>query len=242
MDTKFFCNDDPKEKEIVQVIFTERNDIYASGYLVDYNCDVVMDIENVIKRKKRKLSVNKVIPINKIVVAVLEDFDKNKKTGTVDISYISRDDTEHIEKFKNNFKLKNSLFHICEVQKISFTDFWQTVVYPFIKTCNNGEYLDFFIKHYNELDLNDDIKTMIKERFETEINNIRYKKNVSIVSTGGVELVKKLFDDTIVDFSNITIRYISTPNYLIESDNEEQLNNFVNVLVTNKPENVFVKI
>ena len=55
---KFYCNSKPKVGEIVQVTFTARDDDHATGFLTEYDGNVIMAFSQATKRKKIR-SINK---------------------------------------------------------------------------------------------------------------------------------------------------------------------------------------
>ena len=263
---KFYCDNKPQIGEVVQVIFTQRNDDHAIGHMTEYNCDIIMTYAQATKKKKIK-SINKVVPLEKELSATLEDFDPKTNMGNVSRAYLD----EEVERFDNNFRLNQKLYQgihqICFKLEVDFSYMWKEKVYPFINSkykevttkfnYDDKEmptFFDIFVDNLDDfksvLD-NDKIFQELKVRFErmTVVTKVN-KKRVGIISNGGVENVKTLFKQCFADdeFSSvqdkITISY-ATPDFTIETKlPEEMLNNFVNLIVKTSKDigNMYVKV
>lgn len=264
---KFYCDNKPKIGEIVQVIFTNRDEDHASGYMIEYDCNVIMTYSQATKKKKIK-SLNKVVPLNKELSATLEDYDVKTNTGTVSRAYLD-DEVDYYEKiFKLNQKLYQGIYQICFKLKLDFNYLWKEKAYPFVQEHYSKDlekynyqenekpsYFDIFVDHMEEfksvLD-NDTVYDEIFKRFEKlNLNNVTNKKRIGIISNDGVQKTKDLFNmcfDSMDDYDEIKdkieISY-STPDFTIETKlPEEVLSTFVDLIVTKSKElgNMYVKV
>ena len=253
---KFYCNNKPQVGEIVQVTFTERSDEHAIGYLTEYDGNVIMAFSQATKRKKIR-SINKLIPLNKPMAAIIETFNESSKDGDVSRAYLDDSEENYNSKFISNRKLYNGIYQICQKLKIDFNSLWENQIYPFlveIKTDDETEFvLDEFINNIDKFEqvLSDKILfEEIKKNFSSIEINEKFKKTVGIISNDGVNYTKELVEnslnhDDIEEYKDcISIKYFNTPNYLIETNvSEELLNDFINILQENAKaiKNVYVK-
>ena len=254
---KFYCDSKPKIGEIVQVIFTERGEDHAIGHLTEYDGNVIMAFSQATKRRKIR-SINKLIPLNKPMATIIESYDDKTNNGDVSKAYLDESDENYKNKFISNYKLFSGIFQICYKLKIDFNSLWKDSIFPFIcriKTDNEEEvFLDNFINNIDELDSildNPKLIKEIKDKFSQIELTQTFKKTIGIISNDGVELTKKLFQDTLNhndierNKEHISIKYFNTPNYSIETNvSEEVLNDFVKILQinANTMKNVYVKV
>lgn len=262
---KFYCENKPATGEVVQVIFTERRVDHAIGYMTEYNCNVLMTFGQATK-KKRIRNINKIIPLNKELTAVLEDYDQSKCMANVSRAYLDDDVDNHDIVFKLNKKLYIGIQQICESLKIDFNDTWKNKIFPFVSSkyselIKEGDfdddekpsYFDVFVETMKELesDGNEKLVSEIESRFKRmNVSTVVNKKKVGIISNNGVSQTKRLFELCFEDenFSNMednfSITY-STPDFTIETKLPENiLNNFVELLSANSQKlgNMYVKI
>ena len=254
---KFHCKSKPKVGEIVQVVFTSRHDDHTEGHLNEYIGDIIMVHSQATTKKKIK-SFNKVIPLDKPVAAIVEEFDETKGNGSVSRAYLKDVEENYSNKFINNSKLFNGIFQICEQLKLNFEDIWENKIYPFI-TKNELEdsktYLEVFIEKLDDLDDildNEELVSKIKDKFfNTTLKKEIYKKKIGIIANDGVESTKNLISSCLENSSisdhkdSISVTYFSTPNYMVETDiSNELLDNFITLMQENskKMQNIFVKV
>jgi len=258
---KFYCNENPQNGEIVQVVFTSRQDDCASGYMTEYNRNVIMSFSHATKKKKIK-SINKVIPLDQQLSAVVEDYDEKSQTATVSRAYILDNEDEKSIKFVNNYKIYNGIYQICIKNKINFNELWINKLYPYIKELASyvdddidDNILDLFINNITKLDtlledskLSEEIKNRLNKVI---ISNTVYKKQIGIISNNGIMFTKQLLqesidDETMKEFKDqISIKYFNTPNYIVETKvSDDLLNKFSELVIHNsrKMNNVFVKV
>lgn len=257
---KFYQENKPKIGEIVQVIFTKRNDDHATGYLTEYEGTVIMSYSKATKKKKIR-SVNKLIPLDKPITVIIEDFDNNKNIGNVSKSYLDDVETNYNVNFIHNNKLINVVYQLCQKQGIEFEIFWKDTLLPFIlkirdnkneeednATSTNLNNLITNIDEFNSIIKNDIFCNEIKDKFVNIKQNELIKKSIGIVSNEGINNTKRLFEMSLEknDYKeNISIKYSNTPNFLIETRmSESYLGEFCLLLQENSKtlKNVYVKL
>lgn len=257
---KFYCDSKPKKGEIVQVIFTSREDDCAHGYMTEYKGDIIMSYSQATKKKKIR-SLNKIIPLKQPLAAILEDFDSKSNIGTVSRAYLDDMDENYSNRFVTNNRLFNGIYQICSKNDINFEEIWNSKIFPFLLKLNEEykdedfEFLENFIDNIDELESligNEVFFAELKNRFEKlNLKNELFKRQIGVISNNGINVTKQLFKDSLEDESiiqfkdQISIKYFNTPNYMIETNNsEELLNEYIRVLNANSKKigNIFVKV
>lgn len=256
---KFYCSKLPQVGEIVQVVFTKREDECATGYLTEYNGTIIMSYAQATKKKKIR-SLNKVIPLNTPVPALIEDYDSRSEIGNVSRAYLDDYEDTNSNNFSSNIKLYTGIQQICSQNKLDFNKFWLQKLFPFVdnlvenSTDENKSYLDIFVNNIEKLaeHLDDELFNIINDRFKKiTTSNVVYKKTIGVISNNGIKFTQELFNNSLNDDSmvahkdDISIKYFNTPNFIIETKiSEELLNEFVQLVQQNSKtmNKVFVKI
>jgi translation initiation factor 2 alpha subunit (eIF-2alpha) len=257
---KFYQENKPKIGEIVQVVFTQRNDDHATGHLTEYEGTIIMSYSQATKKKKIR-SINKLIPLDKPTTVIIEDFDNNKNIGNVSKAYLDDVEDNYNDNFVHNNKLINIVYQICQKKGIDFKSFWKETLLPFIlsikddkeedeenTTSTNLNNLITNIDKFNSIVKNDFFCDEIKNKFINIKKNELIKKTIGIVSNEGVDNTKKLFEMSLDENDykeNISIKYSNTPNFLIETRiSESYLDDFCQLLQKNSKTftSVYVKI
>lgn len=249
---KFYCENKPTAGEIVQVVFTERKEDHTEGFLTEYEGNIIMVHAQATKKKKIK-SFNKIIPLDKPLAAVIEDFSDDKNNGSVSRAYLDLPEEEYSRKFNNNSKLINGIYQICIKLNINFEDIWRNKLFPYFQksSVEGKSYLENFMECLelpDEILDNKELKDAILEKFSNLSNKKEvFKKDVGIISNNGVEGMKSVISnsfDEVEDKERFNIKYKNAPNFTIETDiSEEALDKFIEIIVKNSKsiDNVFVK-
>ena len=134
----FYANKKPQDNELVLVTITEINDSgsYFHGKLVEYSVNAFLRFEDATK-KKRVTSWNNIIPLNKEIIARVDDINFSEDAVKISLTYMDEKDKDD-SKFKKNrtlssmvkktiFELNNS-FTINDVIPI-YNDIWEKIFY-----------------------------------------------------------------------------------------------------------------
>ena len=117
MNFKIYYNEKPIIGENVLVKFTERNESHIEGEIIEYNYKGIMSYNDATKKKK-VYSWNKIIPLNKLMIAKIEDvYDNN--SAQISIAY----NTNMLKPFNDNKILYSSINKICYIYSIFITPF-----------------------------------------------------------------------------------------------------------------------
>jgi hypothetical protein len=120
----FYKIEKPLINELVLVIFTKHADSHIEGRLLEYNCDLFMKYSDATKKRKVS-SWNKIVPLNKLMVAKVDDPNHADNIVQVSLSYLHEDKDNKDEKSTSElpepFNKNKQLISI--VKKIIFEQF-----------------------------------------------------------------------------------------------------------------------
>lgn len=225
--SKFYLNEIPTIGETVQVIFTKYNEDHAVGELVDYKGEIIMVYSQATKKKKIK-SYKSCIPLNKPVIAVLEDFSSSTFQGSVSTAYV---DNEKKPLFFNNNRLYKNFQKICSLTNTDFSNFWESYIYPYLE--KEKDNLNIIKDKLNNLSLPYNILTMASEKFMDKNKNKQIRKVVKILSINGakytIQLIDKVKEDPI--YTDVEVKYRSAPEFEIISYQEKLVDEFIKNLI-----------
>jgi translation initiation factor 2 alpha subunit (eIF-2alpha) len=236
-----FYNNKPSNNELVLVVFTNLKESYAEGMLCDYPYELFMTFSDA--TKKRKVSSYKnIIPLNKPIVARVDDANYGSNIVQVSLCYIYEDKTNNdidtkrkilLEPFIKN-KILVSIFTKISIETDrNIDDMWSNIVYP-IDELRRSEYeiedmpmlLDYClqekesIKDIFEENKYDDIYMRFEELIDKTIEEKPCKliSNINIISTGGIHNTKILLNKIIDKIKfEYTLKYITGGLYAFES-------------------------
>jgi translation initiation factor 2 alpha subunit (eIF-2alpha) len=261
---QIYSNQYPEINELVVIKFTKKNDSHFEGELIEYNFSAIMSYNDATKKKK-VYSWNKIVPLNKVLLAKIEDINITSNCVQVSIAYNEVNFKEKMTPFQDNKILMSIIKKITYITKIDFNDFWHNIIYSIdIKRKENYED-NLFVFFKNNLEL---VKELIikyyennKEIIDTLENNLvtpnqKITSKIGLISLGGIANTKKILNDFIQDqllnspkdqLWNFTFKYDTTPYYILESytedsslDNHTKFIETLNLLATKN--NIFSKI
>lgn len=225
----------PSVNEMVLVTFTGYKDSHIEGKLVEYDCDVFLNYSDATK-KRSVSSWKKIVPLNKPIVARVEDNDSN--IIQVSLSYQDNDDSkDNMEQFNKNSMMISFFKKLSILGKKDMTELWKAVIYP-IDENRREEYepedmpclLDYCNeeREFIESVFEDSGHSDIYPKFVELLDNLSKEKphrivsKIEIISNGGIKNTMELFRRAveIIDF-NYTLRYDTAPTFLFESSSVE---------------------
>jgi len=226
----------PNIKSYVNFIATSKNDYCFTCKIIDYNLDGILPL-NLVSSKKKIKSFNKLIPLNKNLVGIVDNIDKNMIT--LNLVYMDKNSFE----YKNYLKLNinnNKLFKICKRYCFKFNKnldiFWDDIL-----NINNDDKLEFVIKNLKIFDKN--FKSFFLENIKEKVYT-KIEHKIGLITLVNIEIFKKEINDIIKNEKyNLTIKLDKLPIYKIESNNNNDINCFKNKLRENfkNNNNVFIK-
>ena len=228
----------PSNDEVVMVTFTEHKKEYIDGKLVDYPCELFLNYSDATK-KRNVNSWQKIVPLDKPMMAKVEDADYAENIVRVSLSYMydSVENKELMETFSKNSQLISFFKRLSHFSGVDINTLWSSIMYK-IDANRRKEYepedmptlynycdqeRDFIRSVFEGEDRND-----IVDKF-FELIDIKKKEklqkivsNVEIISNGGVQNTKLIIEKvlTALTFENC-LKYSTAPIYLFESKSNE---------------------
>lgn len=152
-----FYNIKPTIDELVLVIFNEQDDELSQfkGKLVEYPYNIFLTFNDVQKKKKEKY--NKVVPLNKVLVARIGDISND--IIQVSLSYIYKDNSKEsredqlkkaLNKFIKNKQLTSIFIGLSKVFEIEVEYLWKNIMYK-IDEKRREEYTENPEELWNEI-------------------------------------------------------------------------------------------
>ena len=124
---QIYHNNVPELNENVLVKFTKRNESHFEGVLVEYDYNAIMSYNDATKKKK-VYSWNKVVPLNKTVIAKVENIYINNIVQ-LSIAYNDLDIKTQLKPF-NDLKILISIIKKVTYQlRINFNEFWKKIIH-----------------------------------------------------------------------------------------------------------------
>jgi translation initiation factor 2 alpha subunit (eIF-2alpha) len=242
---QFYSNQDPSVNETVLVKFTAMKDGFFDGVLLEYpGYTIIMTFQDATK-KRRVYSWSKIVPLEKNMVATIENVDIKLKTAQVSIAYFEDMEEGTQEKlmkpFLENKLAINFIKSLCMVHKYEFNMIWTKLIH-YIDTlrqeynedidkedhvtlwkyfCDNIDSLEEYVE---EAELDHDVYTNIKELYDkrTSVAPHNITTKVGIVSPGGTGHTKTLLSKVLQTLKfKYTFKYDATPNYILESNSSD---------------------
>lgn len=251
-DICFYSNQDPIKGELVLVEFINKNDSFFEAKLLEYNYTGMM-CYNDITKKKKITSWNKLVPLNKHMVAQVEEVDENKKFVQLSIVYLKDNFKEQLTPqevqdklmvyFTENEIMKGFIKSLCIIHSLSYNEVWTDIIYKIDRLKKEDEECDdnisiwkYFSNNINTLSFIDD---KIKELYNKKMHVInKIISRVGIISPDGIENTKKLLTD--LDYS---LTYDSAPYYIYENSNINMHHDFIkNIQEKAEQYNIFIKV
>lgn len=256
MSLQYYSRNTPNIGELVLVHFTKRNDkdCFFEAKLLEYDLNGIMIFHDA--TKKRKIySWNKVVPLNKKMVAQVDDINI-KNMIQLSIAYLS-DDIEREETtqeqllniFNENKLMENFISSLCKKYNFEYSYIWTSLVHYIDKLRNEESLWKYFTNNLDnwiiETELSKEISDAIKKHYESQNKNYKIVSKFGLVSTEGINKTKDFLRQNLDLNYKYTLKYQTAPYYLFETwsedSNKEDHEEFIKKLEKNKGEN-FIKI
>jgi translation initiation factor 2 alpha subunit (eIF-2alpha) len=268
---QFYSVISPIIGEIVLVQFTSRTDAFFDAVLLEYPYRAMMSYQDA--TKKRKIyNWSKVVPLNKDMVARVDDIDEKARIVQISIAHLDEQFKDSFtlleiqEKLMVTFNENRILDHfIKSISVINQTDkneLWNTLIYYIDSqrrlfnednddeltlwkyfTTNIDEMLDKWCEKVNiESKLYESIKTMYSKRFDIKY---KYVSKIGIISPNGINVTKDILDKVLSLLKyKYTFNYDGTPYYLFESfsDDSSKTNHEELINELKKYSEIFIKV
>lgn len=231
---QFYSKPNPSNNEIVLVKFIKHNMGFFNAVLLEYpGYTGIMNTTDATKLR-RIPSWNKIVPLNKNMVACVEQVDSsnnNSKTVQLSIAYLNEGENKDLSPdeiqtklmtyFYENKTLESFIKTICVMTKYSFEQIWVTLIHHIDtlriqynemneETISIWKYFCDNISDINtwfeEIDLDKSVSDAITTLYIKRTTKSDYKISTkfAIISLIGVNMIKTILD-TIV--SNMKFKY-----------------------------------
>ena len=247
---QYYSNINPTVGEIVLVEFTTRNESFFDATLLEYPYRGMMSYSDASK-KKRVSSWNKIIPLNKHMVARVDEIDINAKIVQISVAYLDEmfneknisllDIQSKLMVLFNENKLLESFFKsLCIQTTYNFENLWTSLVHHIDSKrrifndetdenpislwryfCDNINDLNEWCMHTN---INDEIRIIIYDLYlkRTEESVKKINSKIKIISPNGILHTHKLLELCLKKINfKYTFRYMTAPDYILESSTED---------------------
>jgi ribosomal protein S24E len=246
----------PEIDELVLVVFNKNVDEEGifKGSLLEYpNYNCIMNYQDATKKKKVK-SWNKIIVLNKQMIAKVDNIEKN--IIQVSLAYLYEDITIMMESyFQENKLMTQFITTLCVVNNYNYNYIWGTLIYHLdrLRRNDNVSIWNYFNNHINDLHIWISDLSMDKCYIES-IMKLYNKKNeiiiqkittrFGIVNTQSIENIYNIFNTVLSNIKyNYSLKYDTTPYYIFQSETNDSTiddhNNFIDSL---KLSDTFIKI
>lgn len=211
---QFYSEINPTVNELVLVEFTAKNEAFFDAKLLEYDYRAIMSVQDATK-KWRVFSWNKIVPLNKPMVATVEEVDERANIVRLSICYLYDGSTETPEKVQEKLMIhfnENKIFEgfiksLCIVNEYNFDEVWIEFGYFIdrLRREHNDEedenvslwnyFFDHFEDNYtnwkDELDYDDDFWDKLNEFFKkrTEEKTFKIMTKFKMVSRCGVSAI-----------------------------------------------------
>lgn len=240
---QYYSVNKPIEGELVLVHFTEINDNFISANLIEYNYRGMMKHQDA-TRKRKVSSWNKIIQLNKNMVARIQEVDNYSNIVQLSLNNLEENNLTFNQiqdklmvQFHENKIMEGFMKSLCITNQLSYENTWTKLIH-YIDNIrrefndNNDENISIW-KYFNdnidnlniwtiESGLDDTYTIMIKNLYEKRIEKNKKKivSKIGIVSPYGITHTKKLLNNVLSTINyNYTLNYDSTPYYLFETTN-----------------------
>jgi len=265
---QFYNNMDPLIGELVLVEFTNKTDYNFNCVLLEYKYTGIMSYQDATKKRK-VYSWNKIVPLNKSMVARVDDIDKKSKIVQISIAYLDENTTNKndtlediqtllMKYFIENRMLENFIKSLCIINNYELLEIWTKYIYiidierqKYNKKTSLWIFFNNNINNINDIINNIELTNKIKDLYYKKFNKIENAMNISklsIISLDGVSSIKNFFNNYFKNTNYIyTLKYETAPYYTLQTCDItlEEHNNIVTDIKDKIPKynsNIFIKI
>lgn len=249
----FYSTPHPELDENVLVIFTEKYDSFFKGKLLEYDYTCIMTLQDTTKKKKI-YCWNKLIKLNKKIIAKIINIDIDKKIVQLSVLYLN--DNIDMNYFNENKQMEQFIKSFCIINNYEFVDIWTNLIYPidikrrqYINSQNDNlnkiflslwEYFTKNILLFNDLFIDkDNANTLYLELLDyynkkNIIYNYKYISKLNIISNIGIIKLKEYINNILNKQGYpYELKYITTPYYSFETSSIDLTENNHKLIISN---------
>ena len=213
MNINYYSSENPKLNELVLVHFIEKCDSFFRAKLLEYKYTGILNFQDATKKKKIN-SWNKIIILNKNMVAKIIDVDISLNIVQLSLLNLTNDisvstillQEKLLSYFNENKKLEQFIKSFCIINNYDFNNIWTNLIYyidnerilnntniSILKYIhNNIDKLDNWIQNCN---FDNNFYINFKNYYDKKNLETGYKliSEIGIISNNNIDLIKNLF-------------------------------------------------
>lgn len=254
MNYQYYSTDTPKLNELVLVHFIEINDSFFSAKLIEYSYNGIMTYQDATKKKK-VISWNKFVQLNKNMVAKIIDINEKDKIVQLSLIYLDEDYNKNLnamqiqikllDHFNENKYLEKFIKSLSILNNYDYIYLWKSLAYDIdinrrIYNEINNKNISLW-KYFNEnienINISNDIKDAVISLYNKK-NDIIFNKitsKIGLISINGINILKETLKNIL---KNIKYKYIfkydASPYYIFQTLSEDTTindhNEFIDIL------------
>ncbi len=205
----------PKEKTMVNFIFTEHMPDCFKCYLVDYDVEAIMPLHLATTKTTIK-SPKSLAPLNKPMVGIVEEINDNI---IISMAYVDKDSDEYKGFETTNDQTKRMISIVkkyATMNKMNYIEYWEETIYPL--DMNRPDDTSLFDHIFDSVDLLDAQLGMMLQALAMKRTVMQTK--FKMISHSGIVSLKKSIDmalDVSALRGKISITMESPPHFIISS-------------------------
>ncbi len=206
----------PKEKTMVNFIFTEHMADCFKCHLLDYDADAIMPLRLATTKNSIK-SPKTLAPLNKPMVGVVEEI--NDDNIIISMAYVDRESDEYKEFETQNDQTKKMVSVIkkyATMNKKNYVEYWEETIYPL--DMQRPDDTSLFDHVFDSIDILDtQLVMMLQALTMKRISSLTHFK---MISNSGINNMKKIIEKSLDDTNmrgKISITMETPPNFIISS-------------------------
>ena len=209
----------PKEKTMVNFIFTEHIADCFKCHLIDYGVDAIMPLRLATMKTSIK-SPKSLAPLNKPMVGIVEEI--NDDNIIISMAYVDKESEEYKEFETTNDQTKKMVSVVkkyATINKRNYVEFWEETFYPL--DMSRPDDTSLFDHVFDSIDILDQqLGMMLQALMMKRKTQPTYFK---MISQNGITVLKQTIEKAL-DNTNlrdkICITMDTSPNFIITSNDE----------------------
>lgn len=206
----------PKEKTMVNFIFTEHMADCFKCHLLDYDTEAIMPLRLATTKTSIK-SPKSLAPLNKPMVGIVEEI--NDGNIIISMAYVDKESDEYKDfEISNdmNKKMISVVKKYASINKMNYVEYWEETIYPL--DVSRPDDTSLFDHVFDSIDVLDAQLVMMLQALA--MKRIIQSTNFKMISNSGIKNIKNIIDMTL-DITGlrdkISITMDTPPNYIISS-------------------------
>ena len=206
----------PKEKTMVNFIFTEHMADCFKCHLLDYDADAIMPLRLATTKNSIK-SPKTLAPLNKPMVGVVEEI--NDDNIIISMAYVDRESDEYKEFETQNDQTKKMVSVVkkyATMNKKNYVEYWEETIYPL--DMQRPDDTSLFDHVFDSIDILDTQLVMMLQALgmKRSIQSTHFK----MISNSGINNMKNIIEKSLDDTNmrgKISITMETPPKFIISS-------------------------